>query len=73
MIKKIRENITDNLNNYIKIIYNGSRNKKEEFFGIIKEVYNNVFIVELKTGEIRCFSYSDVLTNTIEIFFDKIL
>ena len=71
-IKKIKENIGNNLGNEVKIIYNGSRNKKEEYSGIIKEVYNYIFIVKLDTDEVKSFSYSDVLTNTVEIFFSKI-
>ena len=70
-IKKIRENIENNLGSDVKIVYNGSRNKKEEYNGVIKEVYNYIFIVKLDTDEIKSFSYSDVLTNTVEIFFSK--
>ena len=72
MIKKIRNNLCNNLGNYVRIVYNGSRNKKEEYFGFISEIYNNIFVVKLNTNEIKSFSYSDVLTNTVEIFFDKI-
>lgn len=72
MITKIKNNINSNLGSSVKIIYNGSRNKKEEYDGIIKEVYNNIFIVKLENEEIKSFSYSDVLTNTVEIFFDKL-
>ena len=72
MINKIKENVKNNLGKEVKILYNGSRNKKEEYFGTIKEVYNNIFIVKLNTDEIKSFSYFDVLTNTVEIFFDKI-
>lgn len=72
MINKIKNNIKNNMDSNVRIVYNGSRNKKEEYNGVIKEVYSNVFIVKLDTDEIKCFSYSDVLTNTIEIFFDKL-
>jgi len=72
MINKIKKNVFDNLGNSIKVFYNGSRNKKEEYYGVIKEVYDNIFIVKLNTNEIKSFSYFDVLTNTVEIFFDKI-
>lgn len=72
MINKIKDSIKNNLGHDVKILYNGSRNKKEEYAGIIKEVYDNIFIVKLKTDKIKSFSYFDVLTNTIEIFFDKI-
>ena len=72
MINKIKNNIRENLENNVDIYYNGSRNKKEKYRGVIKEVYDNIFIVKLRNGEIKSFSYFDVLTNTIEIFFDKI-
>lgn len=71
-IKKIKDNIKKNLGNDVKIVYNGSRNKKEIYNGVLKEVYNYIFIVKLDTDEIKSFSYSDVLTNTVEIFFSKI-
>ena len=72
MINKIKSNVKKNLGNTVRIIYNGSRNKKEEYIGVITEVYNNIFILKLDTDEIKSFSYFDVLTNTVEIFFDKI-
>ena len=71
MINKIKNNIKNNIGNRVKVLYNGSRNKKEDYDGIISEVYNNIFIVKLDTNEVKSFSYSDILTNTIEIFFDK--
>ena len=72
MINKIKREIKQNIGNRVKILYNGSRNKKEEYIGLIKEVYPNIFIVEVQNSEIKSFSYCDVLTNTVEIFFDKI-
>lgn len=71
-IEKIKGNIKNNLGNKVKIIYNGSRNKKDEYKGVIKEIYNCIFIVKLDSSEIKSFSYTDVLTNTIEVFFNKI-
>ena len=71
-ISKIKDNIDKEKGNNVKIILNGSRNKKEEYEGKITETYNYIFIVKLDTNEVKSFSYSDVLTNTIEIFFDKI-
>ena len=72
MINKIKREIKQNIGNRVKILYNGSRNKKEEYIGLIKEDYPNIFIVEVQNSEIKRFSYCDVLTNTVEIFFDKI-
>ena len=44
-IEKIKNNIDSKKGNNVKVIYNGSRNKKEEYEGIIKEVYNYIFII----------------------------
>lgn len=71
-IDKIKCNIDNKLGNSVKVIYNGSRNKKEEYYGVITEVYNYIFIIETKDNEKKSFSYCDVLTNTIEIFFSNI-
>jgi len=68
-IAKIKNSIDKKLGDNVKIIFNGNRNKKEEYKGIITETYNYIFIVKLDTDETKSFSYSDVLTNTIEIFF----
>ncbi len=70
-ISKIKSSIDEKLGDNVKIILNGSRNKKEEYKGVITETYNYIFIVKLDTDEKKSFSYSDVLTNTIELFFTK--
>ena len=44
-IEKIKNNIDSKKGNNVKVIYNGSRNKREEYEGIIKEVYNYIFII----------------------------
>ena len=77
-IKNICENgnseysIDSRLGNNVKVIYNGSRNKKEEYSGVISETYNYIFIIKTNGDEVKSFSYRDVLTNTIELFFDKL-
>ena len=68
-IDTIKNKIDNKIGNNVKIIYNGSRNKREEYSGIISETYNYIFIVKMESNEKKSFSYSDVLTNTIEIFF----
>ncbi|MGM9882352.1 MAG: Veg family protein [Bacilli bacterium] len=70
-IEKIKNNIDSKLGDNVKIVYNGSRNKKEEYSGVITETYNYIFIVKVGSDEIKSFSYRDILTNTVEIFFDK--
>lgn len=69
-IEKIKNNIDSKLGDNVKVIYNGSRNKKEEYSGVIAETYNFIFIIKTSDEEKKSFSYRDVLTNTIEIFFD---
>lgn len=71
-IDRIKNKIDNRLGDTVKVIYNGSRNRKEEYSGVITETYNYIFVVEMDSNEKKSFSYSDVLTNTIEIFFDKI-
>lgn len=68
----IKNKIDKKLGDTVRVIYNGSRNRKEEYSGIITETYNYIFIVKMNSNEKKSFSYSDVLTNTIEIFFDKV-
>lgn len=69
-IEKIKNNIDSKLGDNVKVIYNGSRNKREEYSGVISEIYNFIFIIKTSDEEKKSFSYRDVLTNTIEIFFD---
>lgn len=71
-IDRIKNKIDNRVGDSVKVIYNGSRNRREEYSGVITETYNYIFIVEMDGNEKKSFSYSDVLTNTIEIFFDKI-
>ena len=47
--------------------FNGSRNQKEEFSGIITKVFPAIFIIELVDGSIRSFSYGDFIIDTIKI------
>ena len=68
----IKNKIDNRIGDNVKVIYNGSRNKKEEYSGVISETYNYIFIVKMDSNEKKSFSYSDVLTNTIEVFFDKV-
>ena len=68
----IKNKLDGRIGDNVKIVYNGSRNRREEYSGIISETYNYIFIVKVDNKEKKSFSYSDVLTNTIEIFFDNI-
>ncbi|MEG2322285.1 MAG: Veg family protein [Bacilli bacterium] len=67
MINEIRSKLNDYIGEEVIIKYNLGRNKFEKYNVIIKELYENVFLVELDTTEKKSFSYSDVITNTIKI------
>ena len=42
----------------------------EKYNAKIKEIYNYVFVVEvLNTNEVKSFTYSDIITNTIKIYY----
>lgn len=69
-IDMIKDNIDSKIGDSVKVIYNGSRNRKEEYSGIIVETYNYIFIVKTTSLEKKSFSYRDVLTNVIEVTFD---
>ena len=68
-IETIKRDINDNVGNNIKVIHNEGRNKIYEYNGKVTEVYPNIFIVMVKDSK-RSFSYCDVLTDTVKIFFN---
>lgn len=70
-IEKIKNKIKDHIGEEIELKFNGSRNRTEYYNAILKDVYNSVFTVQIKNeyNELKSFSYSDVLTNTLEINF----
>lgn len=69
-IEKIKSKLYAEKGKICKFKYNGSRNQIEEFSGFINELYDYVFTIKLynSNNKLKSFSYSDVLTNTLEIF-----
>ena len=72
-IEKIKTNLEKNKGKILKFRFNGARNQTETFAGVISNTYNSVFLIKLdnETEQIRSFSYSDILTENLEIFMDK--
>ena len=66
-IEAIREELSQHLGDKAIIKYNLGRNKYEKYEVTIKELYTNVFLVELDTNIIKSFSYADIITKTIKI------
>ncbi|HHT37947.1 MAG TPA: hypothetical protein GXZ95_00855 [Mollicutes bacterium] len=73
MIEKIKNNLKEHLGEEVKIVFNSGRNRVEEYNAIITQMYNFVFVVKLIDGvnETKSFTYSDILTQTVEIQYQQ--
>ena len=67
-IKYIRRYLISIIGSRIVVIYNGSRNRREHYVGVLCKVYNNVFIIKLDSGIIKSFNLNDILTKTIQLY-----
>ena len=67
-IKYLRNYLSVKTGSKIIVIYNGARNRREKYRGILYKTYGNVFTIVLDTGEIKSFNYIDILTKTIQIY-----
>mgnify|MGYP003304573737 CR=1 FL=1 len=69
-IRKVKEELNNHIGDKVTIKCNMGRNKYEKYHVIIKELYNNVFLVETQDKQytqIKSFSYTDIITKTIKI------
>ncbi len=64
MINTIRDELQKYKDTKVKIIINEGRSKKRKEIGIIKELYNNIFIVEINNINMS-FSYSDIISKSV--------
>jgi len=67
-IKNIKNYLSMKLGCKITVVYYGSRNRIERYEGILWKIYSNVFTIKLPNNEIKCFTYIDILTKTIQIY-----
>ena len=67
-IRYLRNYLSLRVGSKITVIYNGSRNRREKYQGVLYKTYGNVFIIMLVSGEIKSFNYIDILTKTIQIY-----
>ena len=67
-VNKIKLYLLSKLHCPIKVIYFGSRNKKEKYIGEVYNVYNRIFSIKLATGQIKSFKFADILTKTVQIY-----
>ena len=67
-LKVIKRYLSTKIGSKVVIVYYGSRNRKERYEGILCKLYHNIFTVRIVSGEIKSFSYIDILTKTIQIY-----
>ena len=71
-IKKVKSSVDKNIGSKVKIRANRGRHKIDVTEGIIRETYSSIFLVEVinkvddSTQKIS-FSYTDVLTNDVQM------
>lgn len=65
-VYEIKKNLGKHIGKEVSIKYNLGRNKFENYRVKIKELYDNVFLVENSLG-VKSFSYSDVVTRQVKI------
>ena len=67
---QVKEQLHEHLGESVVIKYNLGRNKYEQYRVKIKELYNNIFLVQTDIdNKIKSFSYNDIITKTIKIKF----
>lgn len=68
-IEKVKEKIEQNEGKTLSFKFNGARNQIEEFEGEIVETYPQIFVIQLneENAPRKSFSYSDILTESLEI------
>ena len=67
MLDRIKEKVRSCLDVNKNFVFHGTRNQNEEFEGIITDMYPAVFVIKVSSGQIRTFSYSDLLIGNLEI------
>ncbi len=72
-IEKIRTDIKGKTGQVLNFKFNGARNQTEEFTGQIIGTYPAVFLIRIEdeTKLVKSFSYSDILTESLEIIEKK--
>lgn len=68
MIQKIRETLMEKQGENLILKIDIGRNKYEVYEGILDNLYENIFTVNIN-GLKRSFSYSDVLTKNVILKF----
>lgn len=70
-LASIRKDIESHIGEKVTLKANGGRRKVLVNKGVIEETYPSIFVIRLETDTQRTvtYSYSDVLTKTVQIVF----
>jgi len=70
-IDSIKKDIKKHIGEKVTLKSNGGRKKILVNDGVIESVYHNIFVIKLKDDSKRkvTYSYSDVLTKTVQLVF----
>ncbi|MCE5221574.1 MAG: hypothetical protein LLF98_10020 [Clostridium sp.] len=74
-IASIKNDIEKHVGQKVTLKANGGRKKILVNDGIIESVYSSIFVIRLKNDTQRTvtYSYSDVLTKTVQLVFPTII
>lgn len=64
----IRDNLKNHKGERVLVKIYGMRNKTDSFIGTIKDIYPQIFTIEVGTT-IKSFSYSEMINKEIELTF----
>lgn len=72
-IANIKKDIEDHLGDKVTLKANGGRKKVLINDGVIESAYPSIFVIRLENDTQRTvtYSYSDVLTNTVQLDFSS--
>lgn len=74
-LASIKKSLDNQIGREIKLIAQAGRKKTTERKGILTETYPSVFVVELNQDENAVdrvsYSYTDVLTHSVELEFEE--
>lgn len=74
VLSEIKQDLDCLIGSRIKLKTNKGRKKSIERSGILENTYPNIFVVRLDEKEVErrvSYSYSDILTETVELFACK--
>lgn len=70
-IASIKKYLEGHLGEKVTLKANGGRKKIFVDSGVLEGVYPSIFVIRLETGAQRTvtYSYSDILTKTVQLYF----